>query len=102
MDICFEEYELYSNIVTGDVYNELLKNNDICLDEVKQALNRVKPGKAIGVDQLSNEMLKCSDTLIIHFCTLCLNTYSQMVYSPTTGRHQLLYRFLKRVTQMLV
>ena len=65
--ICFEECELYNNILTGDVYNELLKNNDICLDEVKQAFNKVKPGKAVGVDQVSNEMLKCSDTLIIPF-----------------------------------
>ena len=50
------------------------KNKDIKLDEVKKILKKLKKKKAVGVDRLSNEMIK---NTLIHFIDIIFQVFNK-------------------------
>ena len=45
------------NFVPGNVHNDQL-NTEITADEVTKAINQLKTNKAVGIDNIANEILK--------------------------------------------
>ena len=68
----FEEYIKSSlNTLEQQTCVQTKLNYNILQDEVKTAIKELKPNKASGIDQISNDMIKSTeDILILPLCTL--------------------------------
>ena len=94
-----------SDILEGDIIKELQENEDkmiqnelslpILESEVRVALNELKPNKAVGLDGISNEILKASCNILCQPLTTLFNDIlSQGVYpsSWNTGYIKCLHK----------
>jgi exonuclease III len=52
---------------------DILFNNVISLEEVKESVTKLKTGKSAGPDQIVSEMLKCANPAVIQFLTIFFN-----------------------------
>ena len=69
-------------------YDEIL-DTDISELEVKKAIQRLKSGKAVGVDGVIAEMLKAAEQEITPFLTKYFRSSSQVHSSHLSGQKRL-------------
>ena len=77
----------------AEVVNEEL--NYVSREEVKNALRRMKKGKAVGPDELPVEVLKCMGEMSIKFLTRMFNSLLWMNGSQKNGEGVCLSQSIK-------
>ena len=89
---------LQTQCVTSEAVEEL---DDITSDVVRRYLKRVKPNKAEGPDEIyARILLECEKELSVPLAIIFLSHLLTQKF-PLTGREQMLYPFLKKVTNLM-
>ena len=67
--------ELERNMVQDEYSSNIMLNSDISLEEVRAAIHKSKVRKAVGVEEIPNEVLKSLSLLNVLFCLFqfCIN-----------------------------
>ena len=70
-------------------------NGDITIEEIKQTIRKLKSKKASGNDSITNEMIKCSDDLILVKLEKLFNKIFQTGHYPNSWNERLIASIYK-------
>ena len=70
-------------------------NNEITLDEIKENIKLLKNKKAPGLDSITNEMIKCSNEIMIKHLQTLFNAILNSGYYPQSWNHGLICSIYK-------
>lgn len=77
-----EALNLLSNFPQSDDDNECLSDINISIDDIKDALSKCKNGKAPGLDNITNEMLKNGGNVLINYMHALFNKLLLLERAP--------------------
>ena len=70
-------------------------NEKITLEEIKTSIKALKNQKSPGLDNITNEMIKCSNTLMIEHLESLFNKILELGYYPKSWNHGLICSIYK-------
>ena len=77
-------------------------NQKITIEEIKESINYLKTKKATSLDNITNEMIKCSDRNIIEHLQTLFIIFMESSYYPSSRNQGLIctiYKFVRIMIQ---
>jgi len=87
-------HKAFDNLEESPLDKEYL-NKPISKEEIKEAIKQLRTNKSPGIDNISNEMLKCSNDFLIGKIGTLFNLIFDSNYYPNTWNHGLIQSIYK-------